>query len=61
MQDRPEKKAPRTLRLNARDNIIVAVDSVEPGRHRAGRRGHGAHHARPQDGGASPSPRASRS
>jgi len=31
MQDRPEKKAPRTLRLNARDNIIVAVDSVEPG------------------------------
>ena len=31
MQDKPEKKTPRTLRLNARDNIIVAVDSVEPG------------------------------
>ena len=31
MQDRPEKKVPRTLRLNARDNIIVAVDSVQPG------------------------------
>jgi len=31
MQDRPEKKSPRTLRLNARDNIIVAVDSVQPG------------------------------
>ena len=31
MQDRPEKKAPRTLRLNARDNIIVAVDSIEAG------------------------------
>ena len=31
MQDKPEKKAPRTLRLNARDNVIVAVDSVEPG------------------------------
>src|SRR5215813_13207579 len=30
MQDRPQK-APRTLRLNARDNIIVAVDSVDPG------------------------------
>ena len=28
MQDKPEKKTPRTLRLNARDNIIVAVDSV---------------------------------
>ena len=26
MQDKPEKKAPRTLRLNARDNVIVAVD-----------------------------------
>jgi altronate hydrolase len=31
MQDKPEKKVPRTLRLNARDNIIVAVDSVERG------------------------------
>src|SRR5215470_16707692 len=31
MPDRPEKKLPRTLRLNARDNIIVAVDSVDPG------------------------------
>ncbi len=31
MQDRPDRKAPRTLRLNARDNIIVAVDAVEPG------------------------------
>ena len=31
MQDKPEKKTPRTLRLNARDNIIVAVDSVMPG------------------------------
>jgi altronate hydrolase len=31
MQDKPEKKSPRTLRLNARDNIIVAVDSVDPG------------------------------
>src|SRR4029079_11762704 len=26
----PDKKPPRTLRLNARDNIIVAVDSVQP-------------------------------
>jgi altronate hydrolase len=31
MQHKPEKKTPRTLRLNARDNIIVAVDSVMPG------------------------------
>ena len=31
MQDRPEKKTPRTLRLNARDNLIVAIDSVDPG------------------------------
>src|SRR5215467_9453354 len=31
MPDRPEKKLPRTLRLNARDNIIVAVDSIDPG------------------------------
>jgi altronate hydrolase len=30
MQDRP-KQAPRTLRLNAKDNIIVAVDSVAEG------------------------------
>ena len=31
MQDKPEKKTPRTLRLNVRDNIIVAVDSLMPG------------------------------
>jgi len=31
MPDRPEKKPPRTLRLNARDNILVAVDSIDPG------------------------------
>jgi altronate hydrolase len=31
MQDKPDKQAPRTLRLNARDNIIVAVDTVMPG------------------------------
>jgi altronate hydrolase len=31
MQDKPEKKTPRTLRLNARDNLIVAIDSVDPG------------------------------
>ena len=31
MQDKPEKKAPRTLRLNARDNVIVAIDTVMPG------------------------------
>jgi altronate hydrolase len=31
MQDKPEKKAPRTLRLNARDNLIVAIDAVAPG------------------------------
>jgi altronate hydrolase len=31
MQDKPDSKAPRTLRLNARDNIIVAVDRVDPG------------------------------
>ncbi|HXE68263.1 MAG TPA: altronate dehydratase family protein [Hyphomicrobiaceae bacterium] len=31
MQDKPETSAPRTLRLNARDNIIVAVDPVSPG------------------------------
>jgi altronate hydrolase len=32
MQDKPDKSGgPRTLRLNAKDNIIVAVDSVMPG------------------------------
>jgi altronate hydrolase len=31
MQDRPEKKAPRTLRLNAHDNLIVAIDPVASG------------------------------
>jgi len=31
MQDRPEKKAPRTLKLNARDNLIVAIDPVDKG------------------------------
>ena len=31
MQDKPDKNNPRTLRLNAKDNIIVAVDSVMPG------------------------------
>jgi altronate hydrolase len=31
MQDKPETSTPRTLRLNARDNIIVAVDPVTPG------------------------------
>ena len=36
-----------------RDNLIVAIDPVEPGRRRAGRHGHGAHHARAQDGGCS--------
>ncbi len=61
MQDKPDKKSPRTLRLNARDNIIVAIDPVMPERHRAGHHGHRAHHARPQDGGAAASPRASRS
>src|SRR5262245_39414302 len=30
MQDKVSK-APRTLRLNARDNLIVAIDSVDPG------------------------------
>ena len=30
MQDKPDKKNPRTLRLNAKDNIIVAVDTVMP-------------------------------
>ncbi len=31
MQDRPEKKGPRTLRLNARDNLIVAIDPIDAG------------------------------
>ena len=31
MQDRPEKTAPRTLRLNAHDNLIVAIDPVASG------------------------------
>ena len=31
MQDKPETSTPRTLRLNARDNIIVAVDPVGRG------------------------------
>src|SRR5262245_24360440 len=31
MQDKPEKSTPRTLRLNPRDNILVAVDPVERG------------------------------
>jgi len=31
MQDKPETNTPRTLRLNAKDNIIVAVDTVMPG------------------------------
>ena len=61
MQDKPDKKSPRTLRLNARDNIIVAIDPVMPERDRAGHHGDRAHHARPQDGGAARSPRASRS
>src|SRR5262245_35667108 len=31
MQDTPETSNPRTLRLNPRDNILVAVDPVERG------------------------------
>ncbi|MGE3067302.1 MAG: UxaA family hydrolase [Hyphomicrobiaceae bacterium] len=31
MQDTPDKKNPRTLRLNAKDNVIVAVDGLMPG------------------------------
>jgi altronate hydrolase len=31
MLDKPSKKSPRTLRLNARDNVIVAIDTVDPG------------------------------
>ena len=31
MQDRPEKTGPRTLRLNNRDNLIVAIDPVDKG------------------------------
>jgi altronate hydrolase len=30
MQDKPDKNNPRTLRLNAKDNIIVAIDTVMP-------------------------------
>ena len=30
MQDKPDKQSPRTLRLNAKDNIIVAVDTMMP-------------------------------
>jgi len=35
MQDKPAK-APRTLRLNARDNVVVAIDAIEPGTSVAG-------------------------
>jgi altronate hydrolase len=31
MQDKPSKNAPRTLRLNAKDNVVVAVDTVDAG------------------------------
>src|SRR5436853_5905763 len=31
MQDMPKKRSPRTLRLNARDNLIVAIDAVDRG------------------------------
>ena len=31
MQDQPAKSSPRTLRLNPRDNIVVAVDAVDAG------------------------------
>ncbi len=31
MQDKPDRNNPRTLRLNAKDNIIVAIDTVMPG------------------------------
>jgi altronate hydrolase len=31
MQDKPAAKTPRTLRLDPRDNVIVAVDTVEAG------------------------------
>ena len=31
MQDKPAKSSPRTLRLNPRDNIVVAVDAVDAG------------------------------
>jgi altronate hydrolase len=36
MQDTPARPAPRTLRLNARDNIVVAVDQVGEGADAAG-------------------------
>ena len=35
MQDKPEKKAPRTLRLNARDNVRLALDVRGEGASRA--------------------------
>jgi len=31
MQDKPAKAAPRTLRLNTKDNLIVAVDTIDAG------------------------------
>ena len=31
MQDKPDRSTPRTLRLSQRDNIIVAIDPIEPG------------------------------
>jgi altronate hydrolase len=31
MQDKPAKAAPRTLRLNPKDNVVVAVDAVDVG------------------------------
>jgi altronate hydrolase len=30
MQDKPGRSGPRTLRLNPKDNLIVAVDAIEP-------------------------------
>src|SRR5215467_9425977 len=36
MQDKPAQSSPRTLRLNPRDNIIVAVDAVDAGATAAG-------------------------
>ena len=56
----PSQAEPRTLSLNAKDNVIVAVDAVAGGDRRQGRGGGGAHPARPQDGGHERSPRASR-
>ena len=54
-----KRQAPRTLRLNAHDNLIVAIDPVGLRRHRAGREAATRAHARAQDGGRSRSPRAS--